>query len=132
MQVPGAPAVVLSIIWMGMIGGIWYGPLFRSTFMRLAYGKRKPKGDQRRKYMVMTLTNILTVLLLQLVLRTLGAKTVQDGLAVAAGLGAFDILINVGHDLFEERPLGLFLIHHSYHLAYLSTICPFLAAVRSV
>jgi hypothetical protein len=110
-------AVLVAAFTGFVIGGLWYGPLFRKPWMRLS-GMSFERGKQQNVALVFGLTYVLNVI------AAIGIDMLLDahegwawGLHTGAFIGAFFVATALGVIyLFESRPLGLWLINAGYQV----------------
>eukprot|EP01006_Ploeotia_vitrea_P039334 TRINITY_DN66336_c6_g2_i1.p1 TRINITY_DN66336_c6_g2~~TRINITY_DN66336_c6_g2_i1.p1 ORF type:complete len:149 (+),score=72.34 TRINITY_DN66336_c6_g2_i1:347-793(+) len=119
-------------------GALWYGPLFGETFIRLAYplatkGKDKDKDLQPTPmHFVYTIIGAaLMVFSLEFVLQMAGAKTIGDAVATALMLWVLQVGTAMVHHKWESRPLGLLVLHESFHLVQMSINAALLTVSRA-
>jgi len=114
-------AVLVAAIVHWLLGGLWYGVLFKNKFMELI-GWSPEKLQQMAKQSEVKSLGI--ALLMSLVFCYILAHFVQYTKATSAAGGAqtafwlwlgFIVTTNIATVLFEDRPLGLYLINMGYY-----------------
>lgn len=110
-------AVGLAAVSAFMLGGLWYSPvLFAKPWMRMTGNEcaegEKPKGNMAVIFGGAFLLNLLAAWVLAMFIGTMPLKfATLAGLAVGLCWVAASFGVN---DLFERRPLGLWLINAGY------------------
>jgi hypothetical protein len=118
------PAVVVAAVLYWMLGALWYSPLlFAQRFIALkGYTPEDIARIQSEGTAKLVAAALLGSLIASYVLahfvRFVQARGVADGLKTGfwVCLG-FIFTSNLETVLFEQRPLGLYLINNGYHLA---------------
>ena len=99
------------------LGFLWYGPLFSKPFLRLM--KVKPEDLQPNPiiYVVSFIAALLTSYVLALIINNTGIDAWWEG-AIAGAVVVIGIIAasNLHTVLYENRPLGLFLIFALYEI----------------
>jgi len=111
------PALLVAALTGFVIGGLWYGPLFRKPWMA-ASGMSFEKGKQQNMVLVFGLTYLLNVAMAFGISMLLGH---QHGLLGGAHTGFFAAMVFIAPAigviyLFESRPLKLWLINAGYQV----------------
>jgi hypothetical protein len=112
-------AVLVAAIVHWLLGGLWYGLLFKNKFMELI-------GPEKLQQMATKseAESLVTAFLMSLVFCYILAHFVQYTKATTAAGGAqtafwlwlgFIITTNIATVLFEDRPLGLYFINMGYY-----------------
>ena len=114
------PAVLAAAVAHFIIGGLWYGLLFSNKFVELiGWSPERLKEMESRnptKQMVIAfLTGLILVYVLAHFIRYTGAWTALQGLETAFWLWiGFVATTQLATVIFEERPLGLYLLNIGY------------------
>ncbi len=121
-------AILAAAVMSFLIGGVWYSPILFAKRWQQAAGLRDDqlKGGQAR---VFGLSFVCALVMAANLAAFLGAQaTVGFGLAAgaAAGIGWVAMCFAV-NDLFERRPLALWLINAGYHVVSLTLMGGLLA-----
>ncbi len=122
-------AVLVAAVVNMMIGFLWYGPLFSATFLRLI-GKREEEIEASPVvYLLGFVMGLVTTYVLAVVIGSAGVATWWGGAATGAVVWiAIGALTSANTILYEDRPVGLWLLFSSYQLVVL-TIAGILFAV---
>ena len=110
-------AVLVAALTGFVIGGLWYGPLFRTPWMRWS-GMTFERGKQQNVALVFGLTYVLNVVAAcGLDMLVPAGEGWAWGLHTGAFCGAFFVATAFGVVyLFESRPLGLWAINAGYQV----------------
>jgi len=110
-------AVVVAALAGFVVGGLWYGPLFRKPWMA-ASGMTFEKGAQGNMPLIFGGAYVLNLLGAIGISLVLGKQTgVASGAHVGAAAGFFFLATALGVIyLFEQRPLKLWLINAGYQI----------------
>lgn len=110
-------AVLVAALAGFVIGGLWYGPLFRTQWMALS-GMTFERGRQQNVPVVFGLTYVLNVTAAAGLSMMLGEhRGVLMGLHTGAATGGLFIATALGIIyLFESRPFGLWVINAGYQV----------------
>ena len=117
---PNYLAVVVAAIAHFIIGGLWYGVLFGNKFVELiGWSPEKLKAmeshNPTKQMVIAFLTGLLLVYILAHFVHYTGARTAIDGLQTAFWLWlGFVATTQLSTVVFEERPLGLYLLNVGY------------------
>lgn len=105
---------------------IWWGPIFGTTWAKLAgmseKDMKKAKGEGMAKPMIVAIIgNLLMACVLSILLTSTGAANIQEALTLAflVWLG-FVATIGIGAVIWEKKPMALFWINS---IGWLITIC---------
>ena len=116
-------SVVASAVAYWMLGALWYSPLlFARPFIALrGWTPQELAAMQATSHAGEISAAFLTSLVLAYVLahfvKFTGAETVKSGMLTGLWLFiGFVLTTNLETVLFEQRPLGLYLISNGYHL----------------
>src|SRR2546423_1865110 len=129
------PAVAVAALAYWLLGAVWYSPLlFARPF--IALGRWTPEQiaameGAGKAVVVALLISLLLAYVLAHFVRYTGAETVREGLWTGFWLWlGFVATTNLETVLFEQRPLGLYLINNGYHLVGLLGMGALLAVWR--
>jgi hypothetical protein len=130
------PAVFASALAYWLLGAVWYSPLlFARPF--LSVGRWTPEqiaamqAGGGKQIAFALLTSLLLAYVLAHFVRFTGAETARSGLLTGFWLWlGFVATTNFETVLFEQRPLGLYLINDGYHLAGILMMGALLAVWR--
>ncbi|PIO78383.1 DUF1761 domain-containing protein [Streptococcus parauberis] len=107
-------AIITGIINF-MIGGLWYGILFRDPWMK-AMGIKKEdigkNGDGKKEMAMTAIVEIIISILVILFLQSVHAATLTPALII----GLIVVLAVLKNYFFEQKPFQLILINESYKL----------------
>ena len=117
------PAVAASAVAYWVLGALWYSPLlFASPFIALkgwtpeqlaAIQSQSHAGEIGMAFV----TSLLLAYVLAHFVKFTGAETARTGALTAFWLWlGVVVTTNLVTVIFEQRPLGLFLINNGYHL----------------
>lgn len=122
-------AVPVAALAGFVIGGLWYGPLFRDPWMR-ASGMTFERGKQQNVPLVFGLTYVLNVIAAIGLSICLGpGRSWLAGLHVGAFVGLLFVATALGVIyLFESRPLKLWLINAGYQVVNMAAMGAVLGA----
>jgi len=107
-------AVIVAAASPFLIGGLWYGPVFGKTWMRLT-GISKETPGQNSMALTFGMTAVLNLVIATSLAFFIGDGGWQFGLQAgfAAGFTFVAMAFGVVY-LFESRPLKLWLVNASY------------------
>ena len=118
------PAVIASAVAYWVLGALWYSPLlFARPFIALkGWTPEQLAAIQSQSHAGEIGLALLTSLLLAYVLahfvKFTGAESARSGALTGFWLWlGFVVTTNLETVIFEQRPLGLYLINNGYHLA---------------
>ena len=122
-------AVLVAAVVNMVIGFLWYGPLFSATFLRLI-GKREEEIEASPVvYLLGFVMGLVTTYVLAVIIGSVGVATWWGGAVAGAVVWiAIGALTSANTILYEDRPVGLWLLFSSYQLVVL-TIAGILFAV---
>lgn len=122
-------AVLVAAVVNMIVGFLWYGPLFSGTFLRLI-GKREEEIEASPVvYLLGFVMGLVTTYVLAVIIAGAGVATWWGGAAIGAVVWiAIGALTSANTILYEDRPVGLWLLFSSYQLVVL-TIAGILFAV---
>ena len=111
-------------IFLQFVGFIWYGPLFGRIYLNLAHPHRNIKSPHPKIYLfnfIYTLSSVVLIYHLastQLIISPL--HILNFSISISIIIGIFRAI----HDLFDNHPLLLNLLHSCYNfvLIYITTI----------
>jgi hypothetical protein len=110
-------ALLVAALTGFVIGGLWYGPLFRKPWMA-ASGMSFEKGRQQNMPLVFGMTYVLNVIVafgIAMLLR--GAHSLAGGAHAGLFAGVLFVAPALGVIyLFESRPVKLWLINAGYQV----------------
>ena len=111
-------AVLLAALSTFVIGGLWYGPLFGKRWMALT-GITEESVKSANMVKIYGLTFVLSFLAAAVFAAFLGPEIdVAFGTAAGFAAGLFWVAGSLGTNyLFEQKPLGLWLINGGYDVA---------------
>lgn len=124
-------AVVVAAIAPFAVGFLWYGPLFGKAWMA-GSGMTPERAEQGNMPMIFGLSLVLQLVQAGALAMFIGAEATL-GFAVLAGFmtGAFWVATAMGITyLFEQRPMGHFLVNASYHIVAFTAMGAILGAWR--
>jgi len=132
------PAVLVATLVHFMLGGFWYSPLlFGNKFIQIigwSPAKLEEIGNQNhaKEYLIAFLSSAVLVLILAHFVQYTKATSAIAGVQTAfwAWLG-FIATTSIATVLFEQRPLGLYLINAGYQLVGCSLAGAILAIWRT-
>jgi hypothetical protein len=117
------PAVVASAVAYWVLGALWYSPLlFARPFIALkGWTPEQVAAIQSQSHAgeigLAFLTSLLLAYVLAHFVKFTGAETAPSGALTGFWLWlGFVVTTNLGTVIFEQRPLGLYLINNGYHL----------------
>lgn len=130
-------AVLVSGIFYFLLGGLWYSPLlFEKKFIELMnYTPQQlaavAAASHAREMIIAFIISIISAYALAFFVEYSGARTALAGawIGILAWIG-FVMATNLSTAIFEDRPMGLFLINGAYHLVALAVIGIILAVWR--
>jgi len=117
-------AVLGATLVAFIIGGLWYGPLFGKSWMKLTGMTGKPSKDEGRKAMILGFINMFVIsYALALLLLLVAPSNLQDALVLAAlaSIG-FAATNQIGDYIWTKGPLGLFWINAGWSLVMAFTV----------
>ena len=122
-------AVLVAAVVNMVVGFLWYGPLFSGLFLRLI-GKREEEIEGSPiVYVLGFVMGLLTTYVLAVIIGSAGVTTWWGGAVTGAVVWiAIGALTSANTILYEDRPVGLWLLFSSYQLVVL-TIAGVLFAV---
>lgn len=122
-------AVPVAALTGFLIGGLWYGPLFRTPWMA-ASGMTFERGKQQNVPLVFGLTYVLNVVAAIGLSICLGpGQSWLAGVHVGAFVGLLFVATALGVIyLFESRPLKLWLINAGYMVVNMAAMGAVLGA----
>ncbi|MEO8433831.1 MAG: DUF1761 domain-containing protein [Pyrinomonadaceae bacterium] len=113
-------AVLVAAILHWILGGVWYGVLFTNKFIQLIgwdqakLQQMESQGPGKELGIALIMSLVLCYILAHFVQYT-RSTTAMGGAQTAFWLWlGFIVTTNIATVLFEERPMGLFLINISY------------------
>ncbi len=118
------PAVATAAVLYWLLGALWYSPLlFAQRFIALKGWTpedvaRVQSEGTAKLVAVALLGSLIAAYVLAHFVRLVQARTLLDGLKTGLWVClGFVFTSNLETVLFEQRPLGLYLINNGYHLA---------------
>jgi hypothetical protein len=111
-------ATLLATVLSFVLGGLWYGPLFAKTWMRLVGLTEATLREGFNPAKTYGITFVLAFLMSYVFGMFLGPKpSMALGLGAGAAAGIFWVAGSLWtNDLFERRPFALTAIHGGYHI----------------
>jgi hypothetical protein len=117
------PAVLVATLIHYALGALWYSPLlFGNRFIRIIGWtpeqiQQLQAKSPARELIIAFLTSVVLVYILAHFVQYTKAVTVRGGIETAFWLWlGFIVTTNLATVLFEQRPLGLYLINVGYQL----------------
>ena len=117
------PAVIVATLVHFILGGLWYSPLlFGNKFLQIVNWSPEKLAEVENQRHVKELalafvTSVVLVYILAHFVQYTKAKTAWAGMETAFWLWlGFIVTTQLATVLFEQRPLGLYLINISYQL----------------
>lgn len=109
-------AIVVAAISAFVVGGLWYGPLFGKAWMRHS-GMTEEKAQQGHPGKVYGGAFVLSLLAAFVFAMFLGPNPgVQFATAAGFAAGFAWVAASFGINyLFEQKPMGLWLVNGGYH-----------------
>ena len=107
-------AILAAIVANMVLGFLWYGPLFGKPWMKLVGKKEDDLPQNITMYFIPMVATFLSASVIWTLMRATGLSGVVT--AITAWIG-FVALTTYTNDLFENRPVKLWLINNTYHLA---------------
>ena len=122
-------SVLLAAVASFIIGALWYGPIFGKKWMKLSGMTAKDVKAAKKKgmgklYFINFIGTLITAYVLGVFLGFSNAVTVAEATMVAfwAWLGFFASTTLLGSVLWENRPIGLYVLNAGYWLVNLIVI----------
>jgi hypothetical protein len=116
-------AVVVAALGYWVLGALWYSPLlFANRFITLMGWTPEEVAELQaagagKQIVIALFSSLILAYLLAHFVRLRGAETAGGGAATGFWLAlGFVLTTNLETVLFENRPLGLYLISNGYHL----------------
>jgi Protein of unknown function (DUF1761) len=124
MPQPSLLATLLATVLSFVLGGLWYGPLFGKTWMRLVGVTEATLRENFNPAKTYGITFVLAFLASYVFGMFLGADpSMALGLGAGAAAGIFWVAGSLWtNDLFERRPLALTVINGGYHVVKFALI----------
>ena len=117
------PAVIVATLIHFILGGLWYSPLlFGNKFIQFigwSPAKLDEIGNQShaKEYVIAFLTSAVLVYILAHFVQYTGAKGIAGGMQTGLWLWlGFVVTTQLATVIFEQRPLGLYLLNVGYQL----------------
>ncbi len=113
-------AVIVATLVHYILGGLWYSVFFASKFIQLIgwtpqQMEQMQKQGPGKELAIAFVTSLVLVYILAHFVQYTKATTAMDGIQTAFWLWlGFIVTTNSATVLFEQRPLGLFLINMGY------------------
>lgn len=110
-------ALVTTLSYM-VVGALWYGPLFQKPWMRLSgMTEESVKTGAGKAYAMMLIVAFVSVMVLAMLVKTLGAETFVDGMMVGFWIWlGFQATVMLNAVIFEKKPFPLYLLNAGYNL----------------
>jgi len=110
-------AILCAAIGAFVLGGIWYGPLFSKTWMKLT-GITEEKAKQGHPAKTFGFSFVAQIIIASAMAVLLAGKSgIVVGLVHGIMFGLCFVATSIAtHDLFEQRPCKLWLINSGYHV----------------
>ena len=114
-------AVLVAAIVNVVVGSLWYGPLFSGLFLRLI-GKREEEIEASPLVFPLGFVmGLVTTYVLAVIIGSAGVTTWWGGAVTGAVVWiAIGALTSANTILYEDRPVGLWLLYSSYQLVVLT------------
>ena len=113
-------AVLVAAILHWILGGVWYGVLFKNPFISRVTPPQWVRMQNQSEGMALGVAFVMSLLLCYILAHLIHytkAKTAMAGAQTAFWLWlGFIFSTNISTVLFEARPRGLFLINVAYQL----------------
>lgn len=117
------PAVIVATLAHYLLGGLWYSPLlFGNKFLQIIGWSPEKLAEMEKQTPVKELaiafvTSLVLVYILAHFVQYTKAKTAWGGIQTAFWLWlGFIVTTQLATVIFEQRPLGLYLINIGYQL----------------
>ena len=107
-------------IFLQLVGFIWYGPLFGKLYISLAHPNRSIEAPPSNIYILNFIYTWLSVVITGLLFSTQFINSTLDVLKFASLIAIIIGLFRGIHDLFDDRPLALNILHSSYNFILIS------------
>jgi hypothetical protein len=108
-------AILLAAVSSFLLGGIWYGPLFKDRWCRAAgVDPDKPPGHPARVFGIAFLMSLIAATVFAWLLGPDPDPTFAIGMGVAVGLGWVATSFGINYQ-FAGRPAVLWAIDGGYH-----------------
>ena len=113
-------AVIAAALSAFVLGGLWYGPLFKNAWCREAgIDPAASPPHPARIFAVAFACSLLSALIFAMLLGT--TATAADGLGVGFVVGLFFVAMSFGINYsFAQRSLKLWMIDSGYHIVQFS------------
>jgi hypothetical protein len=105
------PAIVVSIVWMFVLGFLWYGPLFFEPWSKMVglteeIVNANPPGASI--WIANVVGSSLPIIVMAFLFRNLGVQSALTGFFYGATIGfCFNLLPGIINGLFAQAPYGL-------------------------
>lgn len=112
------------VLFTQVSGAMYYGTVFGTTFMKLAYPNIKTEEDKKRLLQDFNPTlaygsafggAAVAFWLLKTLFHVFQVSSAIDGASIALLIVAIDTAFGIMHPFFEDRPFKLYLLHRGYH-----------------
>lgn len=117
------PAVIVATLVHFMLGGLWYSPLlFANKFIQIIGWSQErlaemQKQSPAKELAIAFVTSLVLVYILAHFVQYTKAKTARGGIETAFWLWlGFIATTQLATVIFEQRPLGLYLLNIGYQL----------------
>lgn len=116
------PAVIVAAVLHFIIGGLWYGVIFGNTFLRIVRWTPEQLAKVQAEshwsqYLIAFITSVVLCYILAHFVRFTGAKGIAGGMQTGFWLWlGFVATTQFATVIFEQRPLGLYLLNVGYNL----------------
>lgn len=116
-------AILVSAVAQMVVGSVWYSPvLFGRTWMK-AVGKTETEIKKSAKggaYFWAFIASLVTAYVLAFAVQVVEATTITDAILLGFWLWlGFVVTTSAGVQIFEGRPLKLFILNTGYYLVSL-------------
>jgi hypothetical protein len=110
-------AILVAALATFLLGGLWYGPLFGKTWMRVT-GITEAQANAGNKGLIFGVSFLLQFIAALVLDMFIGPEgTLAFGTAAGAAAGLFWVATAFGVVyLFEQRPLGHWAVNAGYHI----------------
>ena len=109
-------AVLVAAISAFVLGGLWYGPLFGKAWMKHSgmTEKRIKEGSPAKIYGGAFVLSLIAALVFAMFLGPKPGVEFATGAGFAAGLAWVAASLGINY-LFEQKPMGLWLVNGGYN-----------------
>ena len=112
-------SILISIV-LQFVGILWYGPLFGGFYLSVAHPSKTLTAPSSITYILCFLYTLLSVCIIGFIFATGFAHSVIDIILFTSILTLLIAAYNSVHDLFDNRPLILNILHSGYNFVLIS------------